>query len=97
MLMANTRRTVFNAAESGGNGAGAGGSGGNNTNNNESHPEPNPPPPPPLTPEMLFAQFLGSQRNAEQSQRNMENFLRVIADNVQRGNHQGGGNGGEPI
>jgi hypothetical protein len=93
MQMANTRRTVFNAAESGGNGAGAGGSGGNNTNNNESHPEPNPPPPPPLTPEMLFAQFLGSQRNAEQSQRNMENFLRVIVDNVQHGNHQGGGNG----
>jgi hypothetical protein len=93
MQMANTHRTTYEATETGGNGASAGGSGGNNTNNYEPHPEPNPPPPPPLTPKMFFTQFLGSQRNAEQSQRNMEDFLCVIADNVQRGNHQGGGNG----
>jgi hypothetical protein len=51
------------------------------------------PPPPPLTAEVFFAQFLGSQRNAEQSQKNMEDFLCTIANNVQRGNNQGGGNG----
>jgi hypothetical protein len=51
------------------------------------------PPPPPLTAEVFFAQFLGSQRNAEQSQKNMKEFLRAIANNVQRGNNQGGGNG----
>jgi hypothetical protein len=50
-------------------------------------------PPPPLTAEVFFAQFLRSQRNAEQSQKNMEDFLRTIANNVQRGNNQGGGNG----
>jgi hypothetical protein len=41
---------------------------------------------------VFFAQFLRSQRNAEQSQKNMEDFLRTIANNVQRGNNQGGGN-----
>jgi hypothetical protein len=51
------------------------------------------PHPPPLAAEVFFAQFLGSQRNAEQSQKNMEDFLRTIANNVQRGNNQGGGNG----
>jgi hypothetical protein len=67
MQMRNTRHTTFEAVETGGNGARAGGSGGNNINNNESHPEPHLPPPPPLTPKMFFAQFLGSQRNTEQS------------------------------
>jgi hypothetical protein len=94
MQMANTRRNTYEAAETWGNGAGAGGGGsGHNINNNEPHPKPHLPPPPPLTPEMFFAQLLGSQRNAEQSQKNMEDFLRTIANNVQRGNHQGGGNG----
>jgi hypothetical protein len=93
MQMTNTRRTTYGAAETGGNSAGAGGSGGNNINNNEPHHEPHLPPPPPLTPEMFFAQFLGSQCNTEQSQKNMEDFLCTIANNVQRGNHQGGGNG----
>jgi hypothetical protein len=93
MQMANTRRATYEAAETGGNGARAGGSGANNANHNELHPEPHLPPPPPLTAEVFFAQFLGSQRNAEQSQKNMEDFLRTIANNVQRGNNQGGGNG----
>jgi hypothetical protein len=42
---------------------------------------------------VFFAQLLGSQRNTEQSQKNMEDFLRTIANNVQRRNNQGGGNG----
>jgi hypothetical protein len=66
----------------GGNGAGAGGSGGNNVNHNEPHQEPHLPPPPPLTPEMFFAQLLGSQHNTEQSQKNVEDFLGTIAHNV---------------
>jgi hypothetical protein len=41
---------------------------------------------------VFFAQLLGSQRNTEQSQKNMEDFLRTIANNVQRDNNQGGGN-----
>jgi hypothetical protein len=93
MQMANTRRATYEAAETGGNGAEAGGSGENNVNHNEPHPEPHLPPPPPLTVEVFFAQFLGSQRNIEQSQKNMEDFLRTIANNVQRDNNQGGGNG----
>jgi hypothetical protein len=93
MQMTNTRRAMYKAAETGGNGAGAGGSGENNVNHNEPHPEPHLPPPPPLTAEVFFAQFLGSQRNAEQSQKNIEDFLRTIANNVQWGNNQGGGNG----
>jgi hypothetical protein len=93
MQMANTRRATYEAAETGGNGAGAGGSGANNANHNEPHPELHLPPPPPLTAEVFFAQFLGSQRNAEQSQKNMEDFLCTIANNVQRGNNQDGGNG----
>jgi hypothetical protein len=67
MQMANIRRAMYEAAETGGNGAGAGGSGENNINHNEPHLEPHLPPPPPLTAEVFFAQFLGSQRNAEQS------------------------------
>jgi hypothetical protein len=39
-------------------------------------------PPPPLTVEVFFAQFLGSQRNAEQLQKNMEDFMCTIANNV---------------
>jgi hypothetical protein len=65
--MANTRRATYEAAETGGNGVGAGGSGANNVIHNDPHLEPHLPPPPPLTAEMFFAQFLGSQRNAEQS------------------------------
>jgi hypothetical protein len=87
MQMANTRHATYEAAETGGNGAEAGGSGKNNVNHNEPHPEPHLLPPPPLTTEIFFAQFLGSQRNAEQSQRNMEDFLRTIANKVQRGNN----------
>jgi hypothetical protein len=83
---------MYEAAETGGNGVGAGGSGGNNVNHIEPHPEPHLPPPPPLTVEVFFAQLLGSQRNTEQSQKNMEDFLRTIANNVQRDNNQGGGN-----
>jgi hypothetical protein len=93
MQMANTRRATYEAAKTGGNGAGAGGSGANNANHTEPHPEPHLPPPLPLTAEVFFAQFLGNQHNAEQSQKNMEDFLRTIANNVQRGNNQGGGNG----
>ena len=55
--------------------------------------EPHLPPPPPLTSEVFFAQLLGSQRNTKQFQKNMEDFLRTIANNVQRGNNQGGGIG----
>ena len=55
--------------------------------------EPHLPPPPSLTPEVFFAQLLGSQRNTEQSQKNIEDFLRTIANNIQRGNNQGGGIG----
>jgi hypothetical protein len=93
MQVANTRRTTYEAAETGGNGVGAGGSGGNNFNNNEPHHELHLSPPPLLTAEVFFAQLLGSQRNIEQSQKNMEGFLRTIANNVQCGNNQGGGNG----
>jgi hypothetical protein len=60
MQMTNTRRTTYDAAETGGNDAGAGGSRGNNINNNEPHPKPHLPPPLLLTPEMFFAQFLRS-------------------------------------
>jgi hypothetical protein len=91
--MANTRRTMYEAVKTGGNGAGAGGSSANNANHNEPHPEPHLPPPPPLTAKVFFAQFLGSQCNAEQSQKNMKDFLCTIANSVQRGNNQGGGNG----
>jgi hypothetical protein len=93
MQMANTRRATYEAAKTGGNGVGAGGGGASNVNHQEPQPKPQLPPPPPLTAEVFFAQFLGSQRNAEQSQRNMEDFLRTIAENVQRGNNQGGGHG----
>jgi hypothetical protein len=93
MQMANTRCTTYEAAETSGNGVGAGGSGENNVNHNEPNPEPHLLPPPPLNTKVFFAQFLGSQCNAKQSQKNMEDFLRTIANNVQRGNNQGGGNG----
>jgi hypothetical protein len=64
MQMANTRRAMYEAAETGGK---PGGSGANNVNQNEPQPEPHLLPPPPLTAEVFFAQFLGSQRNTEQS------------------------------
>jgi hypothetical protein len=44
-----------------------------------------PPPPPPFTAEQFFAQFLGSQRNMEALQQNMEVALRNIATNTARG------------
>jgi hypothetical protein len=78
MQMTNTRRPTYKATETGGNGAGAGGSGENNINHNEPRPKPHLPPPPSLTIEVFFAQFLGSQRNAEQSQKNMKDFLRTL-------------------
>jgi hypothetical protein len=65
--MANTRRATYEAAETGENGARADESGENNIHHNEPHPEPHLPPPPLLTAEVFFAQFLGSQRNTEQS------------------------------
>ena len=65
--MTNTRHNTYEAAETGANGAGTGGGGGNHSNNNEPPHEPHLPPPPPLTPEVFFAQLLGSQRNTEQS------------------------------
>jgi hypothetical protein len=67
MQIANTRRATYETAKTSGNGVGAGGSGANNANHNEPHLEPHLPSPPPLTAEVFFAQFLGSQRNAEQS------------------------------
>ena len=85
--MTNTRRTTYEATETGANGAGTGCGGGNHVNNNEPPHEPHLPPPPPFTPEMFLAQLLGSQRNMEQSQKNMEDFLRTIANNVQRCNN----------
>jgi hypothetical protein len=45
------------------------------------------PPPPPYTADMFFAQFLGSQRNMEQMQRNMEAALCNIADNARGGDN----------
>jgi len=78
MQMVDTRRTV----------AGATGAGGSATGNENREP----PPPPPLlyTAERFFAQFLGSQRNMENMQQNMEATLCHIADNTHRGLHQGG-------
>ena len=57
--MTNTRRTTYEAAETGANGAGTGG-GGYHVNNNEPPHEPHLPPPPPLTPEVFLAHVLGS-------------------------------------
>jgi hypothetical protein len=71
--MPNTRRTVYDATEAGGSAAG-----------NENR-DPPPPPPPPYTAEQFFAQFLGSQRNMENMQQNMEAALRSIADNTRHG------------
>jgi hypothetical protein len=65
MQMTNTRRAMYEAAETGGNGTVAGGSGENNVNYNEPHLEPHLLPPPLLTAEVFFAQLLGSQRNTE--------------------------------
>jgi hypothetical protein len=77
MQMPNTRRTVYDTTEAGGSVAG-------NENRDP------PPPPPPYTTEQFFAQFLGSQRNMENMQQNMEAALRNIADNTHRGLNQGG-------
>ena len=76
--MSNTRRTVYDATEVGGSAAG-----------NENR-DPPPPPPPPYTVEQFFAQFLGSQRNMEGMQQNMEAPLRHIADNTHHGLNPGG-------
>jgi len=71
-------------------GAGEGSSGGGARRNEERAPSLPPPPPPPNTTDVFFAQFLGSQRNMEQMQRNMEAALRNIADNTRLGDNQGG-------
>jgi hypothetical protein len=73
----NTHRTIFDATE-------ADGSASRNENR-----DPPPPPPLPYTAEQLFVQFLGSQRNMEGMQQNMEVVLRNIADNTHRGLNQG--------
>jgi hypothetical protein len=78
MQMPNTHRTVYDATEAGGSAAG-----------NENR-DPPPPPPPPYTAKQFFVQFLGSQRNMENMQQNMEAALRNIADNTRRGLNQGG-------
>jgi uncharacterized protein YukE len=77
MQMSNTRRTVYDTTKAGGSAAG-----------NENC-DPPPPPPPLYTTEQFFAQFLGSQRNMENMQQNMEAALRNIADNTHRGLNQG--------
>jgi hypothetical protein len=77
MQMPNTHCTVYDATKAGGNAAG-----------NENR-DPPPPPPPPYTVEQFFAQFLGSQRNMENIQQNMEATLRNIVDNTHRGLNQG--------
>jgi hypothetical protein len=69
---------MYDATEAGGSAAG-----------NENR-DPPPPPPPPYTAEQFFAQFLGSQRNMENMQQNMEAALRSIADNTRRGVNPGG-------
>jgi len=70
-------------------GLGPGTSGGGAQWNEERAPSLPPPPPPPYTTDVIFTQFLGSQRNMEQMQRNMEEALRNIADNTHRGDNQG--------
>jgi hypothetical protein len=74
----NTRRIVFDATEAGGSASG-----------NENR-DPPLPPPPPYTTEQFFAQFLGSQRNMDNMQQNMEAALRHIADNTRCGLNPGG-------
>jgi hypothetical protein len=59
--------------------------GGSATGNENRDP---PPPPPPYTAEQFFAQFLGSQRNMEGMQQNMEAVLHNIVDNTCRGINQ---------
>jgi hypothetical protein len=78
MQMMDTRRSVAGAAVAGGS-----------ATRNENH---DPPPPPPLsyTAEQFFMQFLGSQRNMENMQQNMEAVLCNITDNTHCGLHQGG-------
>ena len=71
-------------------GAGEGSSGGGARRNEERAPSPPPPPPPPYTAEVFFTQFLGSQRNKEQMQQNMEAALRNMANNTRCGANQGG-------
>jgi hypothetical protein len=78
MQILNTRRTVYDTTEASGSAAG-----------NENR-DPPPPPPPPYTMEQFFAQFLGSQRNMENMQQNMEAVLRSIANNTRRGVNPGG-------
>jgi hypothetical protein len=63
MQMSNTRRTVYDTTEAGGSATG-----------NEDCDPPSPPPPP-YTAEQFFAQFLGSQRNMENMQQNMESCI----------------------
>jgi len=68
----------------------AGTSGGGDQRNEERAPSSPPPPPPLYTVDVFFMQFLGSQRNMEQMQRNMEEALCNITDNTHRGDNQGG-------
>jgi hypothetical protein len=83
-MVSNTRQTNYEAPVNNATGAGgAGSSGAGNRTNNEPHEEEHLPPPPPLTPEVFLAQLLGSQRNTEQSEKNMEDILRNIAQNTQ--------------
>jgi hypothetical protein len=70
MQMVDTRRSVAGAA-------GAGGSATGNENR-----DPPPPPSPPYTAKQFFVQFLGSQRNMENMQQNMEAVLHNIVDNT---------------
>jgi hypothetical protein len=69
---------MFDATEAGGSATG-----------NENR-DPPPPPPPPYTAEQFFAQFLGSQRNMENMQQNMEAALCHIDDNTHHGLNPGG-------
>jgi hypothetical protein len=78
MQMLKTRHTVYDTTEASGSAA-----------RNENR-DPPLPPPPPYTTEQFFAQFLGSQRNMENMQQNMEAVLRSIADNTRRGVNLGG-------
>ena len=76
--MVDTCRTIAGATGASGSGAG-----------NENR-DPPPPPPPPYTTEQFFTQFLGSQRNMEGMQRNMEEALCHIADNTYHSHNPGG-------
>jgi peptide subunit release factor RF-3 len=91
----NTRSQTYQSptADVGGDVAGASSSGAGVRTSNEPHTEePLPHPPlPSLTPEMFMAHMLGSQRNTEQANKNMEDILCNFANN-QQNQRQGGDN-----